>query len=242
MIIDLHNHIGLSMTDGAEGRVEELVSIMESAKIDVATIFAINSEDAGDTYEKPNDMITELCQKSPKRFLGFCRVQPKAGNKAIKEIERCYKLGLKGIKLHPHSEDFFLKDCEKVFEVADHYKLPVILHTEHHQIRHPRHWENVFKKHSENYFILAHAGKDMYTHAGEMARELKNVYLDTSTLSFNRTKNCIEMAGVDKIVFASDYPYSHPLLEKKKIELIVQDELSRKKIFCDNAKRILKWE
>jgi len=50
------------------------------------------------------------------------------------------------------------------------------------------------------------------------------------------------MAGVDKIVFASDYPYSHPLLEKKKIELIVQDELGRKKIFCDNAKRILKWE
>ena len=80
----------------------------------------------------------------------------------------------------------------------------------------------------------------MFLHAGEISRELRNVYLDTSTLSFNRTRIIIEMAGVDKIVFASDYPYSHPLMEIQKIKLIVKDKNSLDKIFYKNAKRILK--
>jgi len=240
MIIDMHNHIGLSFTDGAEGRVEELRSIMKSCRISQSNIFAINSDDVGVTYEKPNDMISKICRKHPKQFFGFCRVQPKSGSKAVKEIERCLKKGLRGIKLHPQSDDFFLEDCHKVFEAASRFKCPVILHTEHHVTRHPRYWEKIFKQYEDVVFILAHAGKDMYLHAGEISRELRNVYLDTSTLSFNRTRTIIEMAGVDKIVFASDYPYSHPLMEIQKIKLIVKDKNSLDKIFYKNAKRILK--
>ena len=46
-------------------------------------------------------------------------------------------------------------------------------------------------------------------------------------------------AGPEKILFASDYPYSHPAIELKKIELLVKNKGDLDLILYKNAKRLL---
>lgn len=240
-IIDTHAHLGLSASDGACGRLDELLSNMEQCRIERTIIFPIDSEAPGGTYEAYNDEILRIVSEHPHKLSGLCRVQPKAGKKAQKELTRCWKAGLKGVKIHPRSEDFVIEDCHEVFEAAHDLKCPVILHTENGPKNNPKSWQPLFKKYSEAIFILSHGGKDHYRAAAKIAGEMPNVYLDSSTLSYRRTFILLEIAGAKKILFASDYPYSHQALELKKYELLVDDKDVLRMIMFENAERLWRF-
>lgn len=238
-IIDVHAHLGLSVSDGGRGDLEELNQLMRSNHITRTIIFPIDSESPGGTYERFNDEILRIVEKHPERFSGLCRVQPKSGSKAARELLRCWKAGLKGLKLHTKSENFLPKDCHAVLEVANELKCPVMVHTDNSPHKQgPQVWKPIIEKYSDAIFILAHAGKDYFHLAAEMAKTHSNVYVDTSTLSYRRTGILLEVAGPEKILFASDYPYSHPLLELKKYDLLVQDKGALRMIMSENAERI----
>jgi aminocarboxymuconate-semialdehyde decarboxylase len=49
-----------------------------------------------------NDHIAEIVQKYPKRFVGLGTVPLQAPDLAVKELERCMKIGLKGIQIGSH--------------------------------------------------------------------------------------------------------------------------------------------
>lgn len=241
VIIDMHNHIGVSR-DSAKCEADELLQLMDHNEIAKSVIFALDEEDKGISYEKQNARILDIAQTYPERFIPFCRIQPKAGNKGVDEFVKCMKLGSKGLKLHPHSESFFIEDCIDLFRVASEYQCPVIIHTEHHATRKPRYWQGVFEKYKTNTFILSHGGQDFFRDTADMVRDLPNVYLDTSAQSYHRTRILIQKAGVHKILFASDYPYSHPQIEKTKFEVLRLSQEDQNKIFYENALKVLKIE
>lgn len=237
--IDLHNHIGVSV-DGTVGKKDELLSLMDANGIARSVIFAIDEEDIGDTYAHLNDAIMALVKEHPDRLIGFCRVQPKAGKAAVEEVERSRAMGCMGLKLHPRSENFLPGDCEEVLGAIEGFHWPVILHTDHLPQLRVEDWEKTLRAHPRVNFVLAHGGKDHWQHAAHVAITLPNVYLETSTLSYNRTRMLLERVGPQKIVFGSDYPYSHPYLEKKKYELLVEDERALELILAENAKKLLR--
>jgi len=191
-VIDIHNHLGRN-PHGTKGDAEELLRIMDSCGVGQALVFPIDSVNRGETYEEPNQEILRACQKHPDRFLGVCRVQPKAGYKAVREMQRRLKEGFLGVKLHPTSDDFVREDCADVLEAASLGRCPVILHTDHRPNRKPRYWMEDYKKHPHIRFVLTHAGKDCFREAGEMATLFPNVYLDTSCLSLNRTRELLNL-------------------------------------------------
>jgi len=239
-VIDVHNHIGLSKR-GTLGTAEELLQIMDSCGVTQSVIFSVDTEDSGETYQKQNDIILNLCEAHPKKFIALCRVQPKRTKVALTEIERCLKAGMKGIKLHPVSDAFFVDDCIEIFEYASHHKVPILIHSDHIPSKRPSHWEGAYSKYPNIDFILGHGGKDLFFEAGDLTKRYGNVYLDTSCLSYNRTRVLIETTGAEKILFGSDYPYSHPELEKRKFELLLEGkEEELKKVFCENARKVLK--
>ena len=80
-----------------------------------------------------NDYIIESARKYPDRIIGFCSVNPAWGDAAAREIERCVKLGARGIgELHPDTQGFDIGDATTmapVLEVAQEYGLVITTHS-----------------------------------------------------------------------------------------------------------------
>jgi predicted TIM-barrel fold metal-dependent hydrolase len=138
------------------------------------------------------------------------------------------------------SYGFDPKEAKGILDlIAQRSDFPVIVHTAHDEHSQPRLWEPVMARYPKINFIMAHGGKDRYRQCAEVAMKHPNIYIDTSTLSYNRTRYTYAQVGAGKIVFASDYPYSHPAIELKKIQLLVKDKRDLGLILYKNAARLL---
>jgi len=236
--VDMHLHIGRSR-DGAELTLEEIRKSLDEHLLTHAVLFPIDEPNPGPSYGRLNTKVAQVV-KQEKRLIGFCRLNPHHKEEALQELKRAKKMGLRGVKLHPRSEDFTPTDLTDLMVSIEKERFPVVLHTSHEHHCHPIPWEGIFLRHKKISFILAHAGKDAYRDAVAVAKRCPNVYLDTSTLSFRRTGYILQKVGPEKVVFASDAPYSHPAIELLKFDLLLNGKTAaRRKIFEENPKRIL---
>ncbi len=235
-IIDIHCHVGISV-DGAGVTYEQLCKILEADPVDKIVVFPIDEEDKGATYTILNSRLAELAKKDD-RIVPFGRVDPNAGARAIEEIERFDELGLKGLKLHPHSEHFGPAAVKEIILKTNELRLPVLIHSSQRSYREEADgWMKIFEI-AETPVIAAHNGKDNYRRLAEIVPEFPNLYVDTTAASYFRTRYIYEAVGPDRLVFGSDLPYSHPAVEKVKYELILAPD-DREKVFYGNAAKIL---
>jgi len=238
MIIDVHNHIGLSQ-DGGDGSVQEIIESMKQYGIEKSILFATDEHEMGDTFENANPKILDAAEKYPDQLIAFARIIPSLGEKALAEFERCCKRGAQGLKLKA-PDGFTPEDAEKLFDIIkDKKHFPVLIHTAHDRDSEPLKWEKEVAKYPTINFIFAHGGKDLYESCTKILKKYPNVYADTSTLSLNRTRYMLKHAGPEKILFASDYPYSHPGIELKKFDVLTKDKKALDLIHYKNAKKIL---
>src|SRR5437773_3907947 len=103
MIIDAHGQFGPGLrTDSPlqpmndATTAAELIAILDKSKVDAAIVFAPDwnggtlSEDFVDpNYELANAAIADGAKKYPKRIIGFARVDPRFGSRAVAELEKC---------------------------------------------------------------------------------------------------------------------------------------------------------
>lgn len=238
VLVDMHVHLGRSR-DGASLRLEEIQRLLDQNDISHAVVFPIDEKNPGPSYRRMNSRVHDAV-KGDRRLIGFCRLNPAEGDAAYRELERCAKLGFRGVKLHPRAEDFSPHEAEDLVAAIERMRLAVILHASHEHHCRPMAWQEIFLRHKKISFILAHAGKDAYLEAGEVAAACRNVYLETSTLSYRRTVVLLKKAGPRKMLFGSDAPYSHPAIELLKLELTLGKRAAmRRKIFSENPIRIL---
>ena len=75
-----------------------------------------------------NDFIHAACQEHPDRLIGFGTIHPGLEN-PVDEIERCVKLGLHGIKIHPDVQRFHMDDPSMypIYEAIEG-RLPILIH------------------------------------------------------------------------------------------------------------------
>ncbi len=241
MIIDIHNHIGLSQ-DGGHGELEELVGHMQRYGISHACLFATDEPHRSPTYENLNGKILDAQTSFPGKILAFARIVPSAGQAAVEEFSRCLQRGVRGLKLKP-VDGFEVKQAGIVLDlVRDRGDFPVLIHTAHDPGSEPELWEDVFRAYPKLNFILAHGGKDLYKVCADLVMKHDNVFVDTTTLSYNRTRHIYQRTGAEKILFGSDYPYSHPAVELTKFRVLMEkfgSDEDLKKILCLNARRLL---
>lgn len=236
MIIDFHTHIGRSH-DGAYQSISDTLKTMKQFGIERSFVFPIDEPNSGPSYQKLNRKIAGIIKRH-KNIFGCARLNPNELKASYYEIEQAVKHGFRAIKFHPRSDQFCAKDAKPLFQIIAQNKLIVILHTDHYSNCYPQDWFPIFVKYPKTYFILTHAGKDVFGQAVYAAKNFSNVYLDTSTISYYRTGVILRQAGIKKIVFASDVPYSHVELEIKKFELLLPSQ-KRKFVFLENARKIL---
>jgi hypothetical protein len=235
---------------------EEVIASMDEHGIDKSVILNLGWV-SHELCVETNDYILEAIARYPERLIGFCVIQPLSGDKALKELERCARNGVKGIgEMRPDVQDFDLKDSSvmrPVIETAVKHNLIFLTHASE-PVGHQYFGKGNITPEAIYPFILnfpdlkvvcAHwgGGLPFYALMPEVAEALSNVYFDTAATPFlykpQIFQQIADIAGSDKILFGSDYPLLSP---KRIIDQLESTGLSQKdkaKILGGNAQRLL---
>lgn len=92
-----------------------------------------------------NDHIAEIVQRYPKRFIGLGTLPMQAPDLAIAELERCKNIGLAGIQIGSHVNDWNLNDPNlfPVFEACQDLDMAIFVHP----------WDMMSKEKMERYWL-----------------------------------------------------------------------------------------
>jgi predicted TIM-barrel fold metal-dependent hydrolase len=94
-----------------------------------------NQEEEHGLVRGENDWVVQQVTRYPGQLVGFCGVNP-LRDYAVREIQRCKEIGLRGLKLHfsnPNTDLDFdniqqLAQLKVVFSAADQARMPIIVH------------------------------------------------------------------------------------------------------------------
>ena len=277
MIIDFHTHIFppwlrgkrdeyikrdpcfsllYSQPKAKMATAEELLASMDEAGIGLSIVLNIgwvNHELCVET----NDYILDSVSRYPKRLIGFCAIQPAAGDAAVAELERCAKAGAKGIgELRSDVQGFNLADettMKPVVDAALKHDLIFLTHSSE-PVGHeysgkgsitPDILYSFISAFPSLKLVCAHwgGGLPFYTLMPEVAEALTNVFFDTAATVFLYKPEIFEQVsqiiGSDKILFGSDYPLMHQNRVLAQIQSAQLPEEDKARILGANAQKLL---
>ncbi|KMY68427.1 hypothetical protein AAU61_01720 [Desulfocarbo indianensis] len=80
--------------------------------------------------KKCNDALKKAEEKYPGRFYWMATLPYQSPDEAVKELERCVKMGCKGIQMFSNfaGEPVFLPKFDGIWELANKHKLPALVH------------------------------------------------------------------------------------------------------------------
>ena len=141
MIIDFHTHVECK-PDGKRYSPTEFVAAMDQGGIAKSVVLGGDQADAGTkpAWADPSVMgaatnfddeaVAAYCGEYPGRLIPFGSIHPDRYQPARKVQRAVKELGLKGIKLYPHS-GFYPNDprLTPVYEACAELNVPVVIHT-----------------------------------------------------------------------------------------------------------------
>ena len=233
----------IPQTDGTK---DSLLYLMSKDGVDKSVALSIATN--ANQQTKVNDFAMSL---KSERIIPFGSVFPFSDDWES-ELERLKANGIKGIKLHPDYQQFFVDD-ERLFPI---YK----------------------KIESLGFILIFHAGEDfgfappykatperlrkvvefietpvICAHWGSLSMgedvlkylcDIDNCYFDTAfgygTMPKDRALRILDKKGVDKIIFGSDSPWNAPSWDIGMIKTMGLSSAEEEKIFHKNAEKILR--
>ena len=118
----------------AEKRMHECdhhhVNVQVLSTVPVMFSYWAKAKDCLELSQFLNDHIADIVQKYPKRFIGLGTIPLQAPELAIKELERCKKIGLLGIQIGSHVNEWNLNDENlfPVFQACEELGMSVFVH------------------------------------------------------------------------------------------------------------------
>ncbi len=202
---------------------ERMLADMDRAGIDNVVLLGESQQNHSNCVAR-NDQGIEIARRFPGRVIPFAVIQPRAGQKALDELKRCYDAGMRGVgELGAYSQGFELDDPDfsRVVEACIDLDLPLNLHVSE-EIGHYylgksttplRQFHRLAQRYPELRLILAHWGGGLFFYEimPEVKRDLENVWYDmaASPLLFPTEeilKVALQCVDHRKILFGSDYP------------------------------------
>ncbi len=277
VIIDFHTHIfsprikenrdkyinadpcfaGLYSDEKAKlATADELIDSMDDEGIDISVALNIGWT-AHELCVETNDYIMEAVSRYPERIIGFAAINPRAGDAALKEVERCVKGGLKGVgEMRPDVQSLDMEDTglfNPLVELLIKNDMIFLTHASEpvgHQYQGkgnvtPDILYPFIAKYPDLKIVCAHwgGGLPFYSLMPEVKQAMANVYLDTAASPFLYSSDIynrvIELAGLEKILFGTDYPLLKPRRLLGEIESLGLPDDIHEMILADNAKNLL---
>ena len=163
------------------------------------------------------------------------------------EYKKIKKGGLKGLKIHPDFQKINIDDkvMDTIYELVSD-EMPILFHIgdKTKDFSNPERLLNVLKRFPKLKPIAAHLGG--YQKWNESAQLFKGreVWFDTCSsfeyLTDDAILSIINSQGIEKILFATDYPMWNFDNEYKRLISLGLDDSSLEKIFSGNIKKLLK--
>jgi predicted TIM-barrel fold metal-dependent hydrolase len=207
---------------------QEMLAAMDDHQVEKSVIFGFPWKDS-QLFKKHNDYIIEVVNRYPDRFIGLGCFDPFC-EEAAEETHRCLQQGgLSGIgELAFYQSGIDSAALERLLPVMDICKeqnLPVLIHTNE-PIGHtypgktPNTMAQIYQlidTFSDNKIVLAHWGGGLFFFSllkKEVKKRLQHVYFDTAASPYLYDSKvyrvAIELMGVEKILFGSDFPLLPP--------------------------------
>lgn len=274
MIVDFHTHIfpekiaaktiqklerighARAFTDGRE---ISLVESMEHAGIDVSVVLpVVTSPEQFYTVNQFAQHLNEKYEGMPHRLISFGGIHPDTPDYK-KELRAIKYLGLPGIKLHPDYQNTYFDDIRymRILDYASELGLTCVTHAGI-DIGFPDNTrctvERILKVLNEvapKNLVLAHYGGYRFWEEVESLIAGRDVYLDTAfifdLISEKVFLNILKKHGADKILFATDSPWSGQEESLARLKAIVAKDYSIKwgdieNILGQNAIKLLRLE
>jgi len=230
---------------------------MDEQGVDRSVVFGFPWQDPA-LFKMQNDYVMEVVTRYPDRLVGLCCFDP-FSKEAVSEARRCLQGGLSGIGeiafYQSGIDDTALDMMTPLMEICLDKDLPFLIHTNE-PVGHlyPGKTPNTLKqiytlvtRFPENKIVLAHWGGGIFFFnllKKDVKERLKNVYFDTAASPFlydpNIYRYAVEIAGVDKILFGSDFPLLKPARYFKEFESTGMTGAQIDAISGRNAAKLLK--
>ena len=235
---------------------EEVLASMDEAGIGLSVVL-----NAGwlshELCVKTNDYVLDSVSRYPTRLVGFCAIQPRAGDAAIAELERCAKAGAKGIgELRSDVQGFDLMDettMKPLVDAALKHDLIFLTHSSE-PVGHeysgkgsitPDILYSFITAFPNLKLVCAHLGGGLpfYALMPEVAQALADVFFDTAATVFLYKPEIFgqmsHIIGSDRILFGTDYPLMHQNRVISQIQSSKLSEEDKSKILGANAQKLL---
>lgn len=263
MIIDFHTHIFpdelapkalsalLSNIDGiyppvTDGTKDSLLKNMDDWGIDISVIQPVITKQSQTL--KTNEWARSICSN---RLISFGGIYPHTDDYK-RDIDYVAGLGLKGLKLHPEYQNFVVDDMRmlRIYDYALSKGLLLLFHAGFDPgfpapfKSSPKQFAAIADAMQGGVLIAAHLGGHAQWDDVEQYLLGKNIYLDTA-MGFDyypheQFLRIVNGHGADKILFASDSPWSSAEKEITVLQSLPLSKQQKEMILGQNAKEILK--
>jgi len=234
----------------------QLLEAMDENGVDRSVVFGFPWKNP-ETVKRSNDYVMQAVGRHPDRLVGLGCFEP-SGEHAAQEALRCLAGGLAGIgELAFYDTGLGAEALDRLAPVMDicrQHQAPVLIHTNE-PVGHtypgktPNTLAQIYElvgRYADNTIVLAHWGGGLFFFnllKKEVRQKLKNVFFDTAASPYLYNpgvyKTAIEIVGVDKILFGSDYPLLPPRRYFKEMDAGGLSEDDKKAICGGNAARLL---
>lgn len=224
----------------------------------------MNSTDVSVTGRSPlsNDHIAGAVRHHPDVFIGFGVVDPRLGRLAIDEARRCHdELGLAGIgELNPGRQHFYANDPDHypLWEALSGMHAPVLFHTGMAgagagapggggvKLKFTRpipYLDDIAADFPDLTIIGAHPAWPYQDEALAVARHKPNYFIDLSGWAPRYfPQSLVEQSRSilqDKVLFGTDWPAIPVDRWMREFDALQFPETVRRKIYLDNARKVL---
>jgi uncharacterized protein len=191
--------------------------------------------------EPDNQTVSSIVQKHPDRFAQWVMLNLNDPNVRDDFSALTAKKGVVGIKLHPFWHKFSLHQFDKIADLVEESRLPVNIHL---GFGEAGDYEWLLENHPDITFIFGHLGVPYYKALWRRIKRAPHCYMDISSTYHVDEKllaQAVECVGADRILFASDTPYTPPGSVhqlRSWVENLPITAKEKQKILHGNAERI----
>lgn len=245
-IIDFHTHLDERWFNRPLPGEAVFLEGLDQCGVEAACIFTLMG------FHQPspphNDALAERAERNPGRLIPFATVDPRLGDGAVRELERCLaNPRFRGVKFHSWLQAFapsLVKETMiEILRCCARHRVPVLFHDGTPPYATTYQIAALARAVPEATVVLGHGGLADYVYAaGQLMRELPNLYACICSPKPGDLVYLIECGGADRALFGSDFGFSDWRLIAERFDDVRQAGLDPEvegKILGGNAIRLL---
>ncbi len=169
--------------------IEEFVRQLDEMGVRKAVIFNLDEETPSGLAGLPNDYYADIVKRFPDKFIGIAGIDPLKGMDAVREIRRCYDLGLRGVAMRPfmfgipptHPKMYPIYSTCVELDIPIWFHLSINYSTNNMEVERPIHLDVVAEDFPELKMIAGHGGWPWVAEMMAVAWRNPNIYVDVAS-------------------------------------------------------------